>query len=669
MDLISRTSWITCWLVGMAIASSSTTERSNDNRDTIALIAEANRANRCVLRSFDCSYMFEFTYPEDKGTAIVEGAKPTISKSGRFAFKGAQECCRETFREGPAVAYVRNGTQRKKRTKDADSPGLVITGSTEESGVRPGTPDPWTVVDEGLSTVLDRMPESRGRVVAVEDNVEWSSRKCIKVTVEIPTTLPDGTKESTPLILWYSVNDGYLPIRYELRWKGHGQWPETHGWGEVRTIKKYDADGTAVYVPLDLYEEVRHEGRLTRKKSYRVNDSSVRINTELPDELFQIKIEPEDQVINKDIDLEVQGPSKQGRQLLSDLYADRAVRELERTPTAAPTTPTVPVTTTASIALRTITLCGDVSLDLVYIPAGTFTMGSPDDEIGYAPSVLSRIKSEGRPMRPKGESRSVKNITKGFYMGRYEITCKQFRCFRPNWVFLPYEGRKWDRDDYPVTVSWNEAIEFCKWLSKKTGMTVRLPHEYEWEYACRAGTQGRFYWGDSEQEAGKYGNIADRSYNRSWPGRVEHFNTEDGHDFVAPVGRYLPNKFGLYDMIGNEGEWTQDPYMDDVQSGGDIRTKKSLGYVCRGGNWQSDIMLARCASRSFGGPGEGDGSNGFRVVVENVSAVSSPPVSMRGNVHQNSRKIVWFGIILSIALGLTVIWFLRRKLSSDNRGM
>ena len=132
--------------------------------------------------------------------------------------------------------------------------------------------------------------------------------------------------------------------------------------------------------------------------------------------------------------------------------------------------------------------------------------------------------------------------------------------------------------DHPVVyVSWNDADEFCKWLSKKEGKTYRLPTEAEWEYACRAGTKTRYSFGDDPQELVRYANAADQDRKKLCPGcnvMIPSFDASgkptgkkipfpflagsDGFAWTAPVGKYKPNAFGLYDMHGNGWEWCSD---------------------------------------------------------------------------------------------------------------
>ncbi len=274
---------------------------------------------------------------------------------------------------------------------------------------------------------------------------------------------------------------------------------------------------------------------------------------------------------------------------------------------------------------KRLIMYGGIKVDLVRIPEGEFLMGSPDSEVGYPGELGRRIKKQSGRLHPDTEDpQHLVRIDRGFYMSKHEITCDQFRRFRPE--FRKYKYENWDMDlgDQPACVSLNDALEFCKWLSEKTGLAVRLPSEAEWEYACRAGTQSRFYWGDSEEEAGKYANIADQAHLKVWPDRARNLNTDDGNAFLASVGKYLPNAFGLYDMIGNAPEWTQGTYSQNAHSidpENKAFTENKKRYI-RGGSWATDIINCRCASRCWANPPDvpstttPDSHTGFRIIVD-----------------------------------------------------
>ena len=198
---------------------------------------------------------------------------------------------------------------------------------------------------------------------------------------------------------------------------------------------------------------------------------------------------------------------------------------------------------------------------MVRIDGGTFIMGSPSHERG-------RYDSEGPP-------HSV-NIAEAFAMSIYEVTRREFEHFAKEtnravgascWsaeTWSMADGLNWrnpgydQADSHPVAcVGWHDAQAYVTWLSGKTGHTYRLPSEAEWEYAARAGTQTANYWGDGETEQCAYANGVSKGMKFSWSASLG-VECDDGYEGTAPVGSFKPNGFGLYDMIGNVWEWTQD---------------------------------------------------------------------------------------------------------------
>ena len=165
-------------------------------------------------------------------------------------------------------------------------------------------------------------------------------------------------------------------------------------------------------------------------------------------------------------------------------------------------------------------------------------------------------------------------------------------------------------DDSPVEqVSWEEAVEFCQRLSKQTGKEYRLPTEAEWEYACRAGTTTLFHFGETiTKELANY------------HASVTYANELSGEDRgeTTPVGEFLPNAFGLYDMHGNVWEWCQDDWHDNYE-GAPINCMAWVSgaknrKVIRGGSWNGFPGLCRSAYRYYFNRGARLNHVGFRVV-------------------------------------------------------
>jgi formylglycine-generating enzyme required for sulfatase activity len=234
-------------------------------------------------------------------------------------------------------------------------------------------------------------------------------------------------------------------------------------------------------------------------------------------------------------------------------------------------------------------LGGGVKMKLVLIPAGAFLMGSADTKKDH----------------PDDEIPHKVRLTKAFFMGATTVTNEQYRRFKADYDSGSYEGNSFNDDKQPVVmVSWDEATEFCTWMSKQTGMTVRLPTEAEWEYAARAGTTTRFCGGDDDGALDAYG----------W------YDGNSGHK-THPVGQKKANAFGLYDMHGNVWQWCSDwygayPNGDQVDPTG---AAQSALRVMRGGGWYYAPGVCRSAYRRDESPGLRLNDFGFRVVVVALS--------------------------------------------------
>ena len=173
-------------------------------------------------------------------------------------------------------------------------------------------------------------------------------------------------------------------------------------------------------------------------------------------------------------------------------------------------------------------------------------------------------------------------------------------------------------DEHPVcNVNWNDAVMFCEWLSRKEGTTYRLPTEAEREYACRAGTKTTFHSGDNPEELTKYGNILDEAIHFLAPG-AKVTQSRDGYVFTAPVGQFLPNDFGLYDMHGNVREWCSDWFDEkyyEVSPPSDPQGPQTgMSRVCSGGGFLSPLDTCRSSCRSKTAPKFRSCSTEFRVV-------------------------------------------------------
>jgi len=240
----------------------------------------------------------------------------------------------------------------------------------------------------------------------------------------------------------------------------------------------------------------------------------------------------------------------------------------------------------------TVELGGGVTLEMVWIPPGTFVMGSPANEAG----------------REDDETQHTVTITRGFWMGKYEIT--QAQCERLTDTKSSYFTGD---PDLPLeNISWEGCMVLLESLNRRTrGGGFRLPTEAEWEYACRAGSTTPFHFGQtiSTDQANYNGNF---TYGKSRKGMFR--------DKTTPVGSFPPNAWGLHDMHGNVGEWCWDWYEDDFYDRGpDHDPKNSSGgeyRVIRGGNWMDDPAECRSAKRRYADPTDWDSYVGVRVVLD-----------------------------------------------------
>jgi formylglycine-generating enzyme required for sulfatase activity len=229
-------------------------------------------------------------------------------------------------------------------------------------------------------------------------------------------------------------------------------------------------------------------------------------------------------------------------------------------------------------------LGGGIKLELVLVPAGKFMMGSPKDE-------KNRSESEG----PQHEV----TISRPFYMAIYPVTQEQYE------KIIGKNPSHFKGAQNPVeNVNWDDAVGFCKTLSQKTGKTVQLPTEAQWEYACRAGSTTRFCYGDDNDDS-KLGDYA--------------WYTGNSGGTTHPVGQKKPNDWGLYDMHGNIWQWCSDLY-DEKYYANSPKTDPqgpatSSARVLRGGGWGASPALSRSATRGGWGWGGRDIYNGFRVSV------------------------------------------------------
>ena len=231
-----------------------------------------------------------------------------------------------------------------------------------------------------------------------------------------------------------------------------------------------------------------------------------------------------------------------------------------------------------------------ILLEMVYIPGGTFMMGSPNSEEG----------------RQTWESPQHQVIVPTFYAGKYPITQAQWQAVTGNY---PSDVK---RDKRPTLyISWQSAVEFCGKLSQKTGKNYRLLSEAEWEYACRADTTTPFYFGET---------ITPQLVNNKAHYHEANAPKEFWRLEINDVGSFPPNAFGLYDMHGDVWEWCSDTWHDSYNGaptdGSSWETSTDDRRVRRGGSWFGNAHICRCADRSWDSPGGRKSGFGFRVALD-----------------------------------------------------
>ncbi len=275
-----------------------------------------------------------------------------------------------------------------------------------------------------------------------------------------------------------------------------------------------------------------------------------------------------------------------------------------------------------------------LGMALRLIPAGEFKMGTEDA------SLFGEFAACEQPQH-------IVRLTRPFWMSECEVTVGQFRRFvaatgyrteaeqsgqgvngldlltgevaqRPDRIWSSPGFSQ--SDQHPVVgVSRNDAQEFCVWLSQLEERTYRLPTEAEWEYACRAGAKTAFASGEVFEP--RMGNVGDLALRAVFTSATDTANWSDQFPFTAPVGTFQPNRFGLFDMHGNVGEWCHDWFDAEyyaASSETDPQGPEAATHwrVVRGGSWYNSPVHCRSAGRHDGLPTAPSTTNGFRVVLE-----------------------------------------------------
>jgi formylglycine-generating enzyme required for sulfatase activity len=232
---------------------------------------------------------------------------------------------------------------------------------------------------------------------------------------------------------------------------------------------------------------------------------------------------------------------------------------------------------------------GSQGPEMVVVPAGTFKMGDIQGTGGDDEKPVHTV-----------------SIAKSFAIGRYPITFDEYDRFASATNRSLPNDQGWDRDRQPaINVSWDDAVEYAKWLSEQTGKPYRLPTEAEWEYAARAGTETNYWWGN-EMKSGM--------------ANCNEGDTRWGGTQTSPVGSFQPNPFGLYDTAGNVWEWVEDCLHVNYKGAptdGSAWLEANGGNcsfrMMRGGSWSNSRVLLRASSRLWFSAGNHLDPFGFRL--------------------------------------------------------
>ncbi len=288
-----------------------------------------------------------------------------------------------------------------------------------------------------------------------------------------------------------------------------------------------------------------------------------------------------------------------------------------------------------------VELQNTVGMRLQLIPPGQFIMGSDHWASHVAPAHSVRI-------------------TRPYYLGTFEVTRGQFAKFvtathfktraeqKPGgWRLdnsdkkVVHESKKhytWRKpgfaqdDRHPVVnVDYEDIRAFCEWISSKEGKKYRLPTEAEWEYACRAGTQGDYYLGNKSEDLPQIANFPDADAKSKFSGWTTNITGSDGYAYTSPVGQFRPNNFGLYDMLGNVMEWCSDWHDGDYYKNSPVDdppgAASGKSRAARGGSF---TVKAEASSRWYKVPDHRFPDCGFRVVCEIPLAPGAADVALAG---------------------------------------
>ncbi len=278
-----------------------------------------------------------------------------------------------------------------------------------------------------------------------------------------------------------------------------------------------------------------------------------------------------------------------------------------------------------------VSIQNELGMRFVLIPSGTFVMGTAEEVLMGSPDEVPHEVT----------------IRAAFYCQTAEVTNAQYRRYKSAHSSMRYEGESLNGPQQPVVlVCWPEAVGFARWLTQKDElMSYRLPTEAEWEYVCRAGVAGAYPFPEGEKALYRFANFADRRD----PVAGDLQDQDDRYCVAAPVGSYLANPWGVYDMLGNTSEWCADwygPYPEEPvfdpqgpgmsaaaavliettpSHGADERVpRRGPARVVRGGSWFTSPGGVKPARRYWANPGHRRLDLGFRLVAERKQTANPP---------------------------------------------
>jgi sulfatase modifying factor 1 len=286
----------------------------------------------------------------------------------------------------------------------------------------------------------------------------------------------------------------------------------------------------------------------------------------------------------------------------------------------------------------TVTWTNSLSMPFIRVAAGEFTAGSPLTE----------------PERSTNEAQHQVSISKPYWLGATHVTVGQFAEFvkasghptaaeKQGWANGSWDvaGNKWSRieggswrnpgftqtSNHPVVcVTWHDAKAFCEWLSQREGREYRLPTEAEWEYASRAEQTRAYLWGDNPDDGKGWANCSDQTSSNLFT-LFPSFTWSDGYVYTSPVASFRPNRWGLYDMLGNALQWCGD-WFGEYPSAAVTDPKgpdEGKERVLRGGAFIYGPRHCRCAFRGRNLPDFQNYYVGFRVLLETEAEPKATP--------------------------------------------